>query len=51
MNKREDEYDVATEFHEILINNPLEYYFGIQMGDDDDIDDDDDFPSDDDSDD
>ena len=50
MSKREEEGDVATEFHEILINSPLEYYFGVQMDGDDD-DDDDDYPSDDDSDD
>ena len=44
MSKREEEGDVATEFHEILINSPLEYYFGVQIDSDSDEDDDDDFP-------
>ena len=45
MGKREEEADVATELHEILINSPLEYYFGLSMDDDDDddLDDDEDF--------
>ena len=44
MSKREEESDIASEFHEILINCPLEYYFAIQMDGDDDEDDNDDFP-------
>ena len=39
ISKREEEADVVTEFHEILINSPLEYYFGLSMDDDDDDDD------------